>query len=289
MLLGVTLVLAGSMAHAAWNVLVKQGAEDGRMFVLAYTLCVLVLTGVGLSVRALLGGAAWEITGTLVLCGFVSAVFHTAYALALQRAYSRADLSLVYPVARGLGPLLAVLFGLLVFGEAFGMLQTLGVVLVLGGMLACTKVGTVGAGAWGRAMAHGAPVGIAIAAYMIWDDYVVAHLDADPVGYYAFTVLFQVMVLAAVCRRSVRTELPRVMRTHASRLWVVGGLVGGSYLAVLFAMQLLPLSVVAPLRATSIVFGTLGAVIWLREERAFQRVVASFSVFAGLGLLVSRS
>ena len=128
MLTAVVLTLAGSVAHAAWNLLASRAhAEDSGLFVWVYSVLSLVLLAPAALVAVLLGA---ELTWTLVGAGAVSALFHTAYAVSLQAAYARSDLNVTYPVARGLGPVLAAGCAVAVRGERPGVLGWLGIALL---------------------------------------------------------------------------------------------------------------------------------------------------------------
>jgi len=95
------LVSAGSALHALWNVLVKRSGTSDVAFVWVYSAITAPLWLVVLTV-----GAIWGGLGPAWWAALVSTALHTAYAAVLQRAYSAADLSVVYPVSRGLAPVL---------------------------------------------------------------------------------------------------------------------------------------------------------------------------------------
>jgi multidrug transporter EmrE-like cation transporter len=111
----VILVIIGSFAHAGWNLLAKAGEDDTRVFALAYTSVVWLLCVVPFVWIVVSRGAAG--LGLATALGVVSGVLHTIYAVTLQMAYKRADMSIVYPIARGLGPVVAVLGGIAFFSE----------------------------------------------------------------------------------------------------------------------------------------------------------------------------
>jgi drug/metabolite transporter (DMT)-like permease len=276
----IILVLVGSFAHAGWNLLAKAGKDDTRAFALAYTLVVWLLCVVP-SVWFVLsqGTAGLEVAAGL---GVVSGVLHAIYAVTLQMAYTRADMSVVYPIARGLGPVVAVLGGIAFFSEPSQGIRWVGLVLVLVGVWLCSG----GASAVSRAgLVHGSIVGVAIGAYTLWDQFAVGQQGVEPLSYYFFTVSFQLMVLTTVTGAG-RGE--RLRKAISRAPWVVLGvglLVPISYLLVLQAMTLAPLSVVAPLRATSVVIGAVGACLIYREPGIRRRLGAALVVTAGVALI----
>jgi len=120
------LALAAAALHAGWNVLLAR-ARDVR----AATTVALV---VGVTLFAPVAALTWEVEGAAVPWIAASAALELAYFALLTAAYRRSDLSLVYPIARGVAPVL-VLAGATLAGAALGGLQALGVLLVGGGVL----------------------------------------------------------------------------------------------------------------------------------------------------------
>lgn len=287
MRLAIVLVLLGSFAHAGWNLLAVAGRRDARGFLLASTLVVAALCLPAAAVRFLLDGSLGIADlRHAALLGVVSGLLHTSYAAALQAAYSRGDVGVVYPLARGVGPLLAVLGGWLLLAEEMTVVRWLGVVIVLAGVAVAalderteetaTSSRTVAAG-----VAGGLVVGLTIAAYTMWDDFSVSNQDADPVAYYAITVLVQLAVLITITGDRTR-RVRAALRTTPAAVLGVGVLVPASYLLVLAAMTMAPLTVVAPLRATSVVIGAVGAAVLLREGSTARRLVAAGLVCVGI-------
>ncbi|MCD4534777.1 DMT family transporter [Nocardioides sp. cx-169] len=281
----VVLTLLGSVAHAAWNLLASRAhAEDARVFVWVYSMFSLVALAPAAAV-ALARGA--DLSWTLVAASALSAVFHTAYAVSLQAAYSRSDLNVTYPVARGLGPVLASAFAVLVLQERLSPVGWVGIALITAG------VGVVSTGA---APAHlqarraagvrwGVLIACAIATYTLWDAHAVAGLGVDPVLYYAVGGVWMcaVLTLSSGARLRLAGEVAR-------RHWRTGAAVAVlsplAYVLVLVALTMAPVSVVAPLRSTSIVIGSLLAWWWLGEAHGARRLVGAVVVTAGVAALV---
>lgn len=285
MLTAVVLTLAGSVAHAAWNLLASRAhAEDSGLFVWVYSVLSLVLLAPAAVVAVLLGA---QVSWTLVGAGAVSAVLHTAYAVSLQAAYARSDLNVTYPVARGLGPVLAAGFAVAVLGERPGALGWLGIALITAG------VGVVSTGAAApesrarraAGLRWGLLIAAAIAGYTLWDAHAVAGLGVDPVTYYAVGGAWMVVVLTVACARRLGGA-GAVLRRHWRTGLAVAVLSPVAYVLVLVALTLAPVSVVAPLRSTSIVVGSLAAWWWLGEAHGGRRLVGAVVVTAGVAALV---
>ena len=100
-----SLVVLAAFIHATWNLLSKRAANTGPTFVFAYNLFACLVYLPWMIWLLVYGDLHWSlpVAGCLVL----SACIHLAYSLCLQRGYQVADLSVVYPIARGTGPLLS--------------------------------------------------------------------------------------------------------------------------------------------------------------------------------------
>ena len=161
------LVSAGSALHALWNVLVKRSGTSDVAFVWVYSAITAPLWLVVLTV-----GAIWGGLGPAWWAALVSTALHTAYAAVLQRAYSAADLSVVYPVSRGLAPVLVTAVVAPWTGGP-SAIQTLALMAVLVGVVLASRVTwrnlTRARGLWA-----GGAVASCTAAYTLWDAFAVA-------------------------------------------------------------------------------------------------------------------
>jgi multidrug transporter EmrE-like cation transporter len=109
------LVVLAAFVHATWNLLSKRAAAAGPTFIFTYNLvaCVAYAPWVLWLLARDKIGWSWAVAG----CVLISGLIHLAYSLCLQRGYQVADLSVVYPVARGTGPMLSSIGALLLLGE----------------------------------------------------------------------------------------------------------------------------------------------------------------------------
>lgn len=190
----VEIVLVAAVAHAIWNLASKYKRGDTLLFVWAYTGTSALLC-VPLCVTPVITGQQ-VLDWRLALGGALSAVLHIAYSLILQVGYDRAELGVVYPVARGTGPLLTMLFAVLLLGERLTALAMLGAFLIIAGILVVTG------NPFRRARSHplqgvlwGAATGATIAGYTLWDSYSLTSLHLAPVSYYTGTLLLQGVLL----------------------------------------------------------------------------------------------
>ena len=130
----IALVAVAGVLHAGWNVLLKTSGDPLLTAVRLQAIGTLVLGPVAIVAWVARGFEPIAPVGVGIALG--SGVLEAAYFVFLAAAYRRGDLSLVYPLARGSAPVLAVAVGIVVLGERLGLLASLGVGLVLIGILA---------------------------------------------------------------------------------------------------------------------------------------------------------
>ncbi|QFU92849.1 EamA family transporter [Amycolatopsis sp. YIM 10] len=273
------LVLGAAVVHAGWNLAAKRVADGGARFVfLYYTVTAVVFAPVA-AVSLLFADERPQWTWLLAAAG--TAVLHVAYGIVLQRGYAVGDLSVVYPLARGSGPLLSVLAAVLVLGERPGWLGLLGAFLVVAGVLV---IGSGGAGADPKqrraGIFYGLLTGAAIAGYTLWDAHSVTSLAVPPLVYFSLGAVLQSALLAPYALRGAATG--ELWRRHRREVLLVGVFSPVAYLLVLFAMRLAPVSLVAPARELSIVLGGLAGWLVLGEADPVRRVLGSCVVLAGI-------
>ncbi len=285
-LASIFLVILASFIHASWNLMAKRAAPAGPVFVLAS--CVIALLAYAPWVGWLLirDGANWTPAGI----GFIllSGVIHLGYSLCLQRGYQLADLSVVYPVARGTGPMLSTIGAFLILGETPAGTGLLGLGLVVAGILliatqgrlsAFTRPGGQAGIRWGMA------TGGLIAGYTVTDAYAVKALGIAPVVLDWFSNLLRVCLLLPLVLRNPRRAMG-AMRGYWGLALGVGLLSPLSYILVLTALSGgAPLSLVAPMREMSMMVGALMGMVILREHVGPWRLIGCAVMVAGVVLL----
>jgi drug/metabolite transporter (DMT)-like permease len=248
------LVVLAAAGHAFWNFTLKKMALTGMAFV-----ALLSLTEALVWMPVALIQAPWAqvLTPVALMAMALSAVLHVAYLGLLSAAYRHGDLGLVYPVARATGPFLSMVFSLLVLGE---QPHPLGIAGGLGIIVGALLVGFSGIGVkqlwFGRAMLLALLCGAAIAAYTIWDRYAVHTLALPILGFYwGGQVLRSLFCLPWLVRH--RGQAAQWVKRYWAALLGIAVLSPLAYQVVLWAMTVAPLSLVAPLRETSILFALL--------------------------------
>ena len=279
------LVLAAALLHAIWNLGAKK-ADGNHHFVLASALGVTLLWA---PLALYLGWdelPRWPLTAWLAV--LLSAVLHLLYFNALLAGYRASDLSIVYPVARGSGPALSAIAAVLIFGERLGLTGTLGMLSVVGGIVLIAA----GPGLWRRGdqqstrrrrlgLAWGALTGALISAYTVVDAYAVKVLLLSP------------LLLDWLCNvLRVPFALPQVLRDASGfmpalrRQWPYVLLMALcsplAYILVLYAMQMAPLSRVAPMRELSMLVAALLGGQLLKEDERHWRLLGAGCIAGGV-------
>ena len=276
------LVLVAAVLHAAWNLAAKQVGRGGAAFVFLYCTVSAAVCG-PIALALLLTGSArpqW----TWLVAALGTALLHIGYGIVLQRGYAVGDLSLVYPLARGTGPLLSVLTAVILLGERPGWPGLVGALLVIGGVL-IISVGGAAPGSSRRSrragIGYGVLTGAVIAGYTLWDAHAVTDWAVPPVIYFGSASVAQSLLLLPMVLRD-RPAVGAIWRAHRRQALIVGLLSPLAYILVLYAMQRAPVSLVAPAREFSIVIGGLVGWLLLGETQAARRIVGSVVVFAGI-------
>lgn len=269
----VALLLLAAAMHAAWNALVKSDADRFA------SLTAVMATG------GLMGAFALPFVPPLASEAIpyllASVALHTAYSLFLVRSYAAGDLSHVYPIARGLGPLLVAGVSARVLDERLGLADATGVALVSGGILCLAFAGGMPRGTEARPTAYAVATGMTIAAYTVVDGLGARHTPSA-LSYVAWLSFLEGpwMLGLAFARRGA-SLWPAMRRTGARG--VVGGVIAtAGYGIVLWALTRGAMANVAALRETSVLFASLIGTVWLGEAFGARRLFAATLVVAGL-------
>jgi len=295
------LVAVSAVLHLAWNVRLKTAGDPLRAATIGMVAASLGIVPLGIVVWWMGGRESLPVEG--VVLGVASGFVEAAYFILLSAAYRRGDLSVVYPVARGTAPLLAVLIGVLLLGERLGVAGSIGVLMLLAGFLVLQRpwraialarsgMGTTdGGSAGGSAGAAGGARGVAAGArgaaagarkaaadsailFALATGVMIATYTAiDRVGTRQIDVLVYAAILWATCSVVLVLwvalvaggDLLRYGPEAARRAAVGGWLTLAAYLCILVALSVAPLSGVAPLRESATVFAAAWGSVRLGE------------------------
>ena len=273
----IALVVCAAVLHATWNALAKRAENQFAFLWSSVSLATLLLLPIGL-VR--LSGEGAPMAGLPFVASSVG--IHALYFWALGRSYRHGDFSRVYPMARGLGVAIVPLIALPVFGERLSWLGSLGIGLIVLGIVTLGRNPSQARSAGGRIGAGTAwaiVTGLTIAGYSLVDKAGVARLH--PIPYIALMGLGLSVVLSPVVvadRRALVHEWRRRWRT----ILIASAMNLTSYLLVLFAFRLSKVGYVVASRELSILFSAFIGSLWLGEGRLAPRLAGASVVLAGV-------
>ena len=271
-------VLLAAVTHATWNLAAKR-ASNSRHFVLLYSAFSVafytpVVWWIVLHERPQLALVHW-------LALAATAVLHLAYSLVLQAGYRASDLSLVYPLARGSGPLISFFGAVLLLGESITWASVAGMLLVVSGIVLVTGLFSERHRAPRAGVIYGLTTGAFVAAYTVNDGWAVKVLSISPFLVEYAGNLFRLVVLSPVAyfdRARLSSEAREYFR-HALVVAVLGPL---GYILVLYALRVAPVSHVAPARELSMLVGTYFGARLLKERAAPVRIAGAACIVTGV-------
>ena len=273
------LILAAAVVHASWHYFLKRSG-GGTVFVWLFaTLSALIYA-------PLAAGILWwqkpDFGWVHYGLMFASAALHTAYYLLLDRGYRSGDLSVVYPLARGTGPLITVLCAVLLLGERPTLLAVAGALLIAGGAIVLTgdprklrQSGNL------HAVGFALLTGCMIASYTLVDKVAVAAWLIPPLVQDWAANLGRVLLMTPLALKH-RNEIPATWRRAKKEIIAVALLCPLSYILVLSAMVFTPVSYIAPAREISILVAALMGTQLLAEGDAGRRLAAAGAMVAGV-------
>jgi drug/metabolite transporter (DMT)-like permease len=312
-----TLIFVAAVAHASWNLFSKQASVTGAasfVWLMSTVATVVYLPVVVATVIA--SPPRLTALGWVFMAG--TGLLQAGYFLFLQTSYRLGDLSLIYPIGRGTGALLAALAGIILLGERPGPAGIAGILLIVGGLVilgipasgrtaeatpaeavtpeavATRAVGTSTAGTTGttsdtakattvtaRAIVLALITGVFIATYTLWDKYAVSTLNVPPLvqGYASLPVM--TLIIAPFALRN-RGRTARVWDTHRRQVLGAAVLSPLAYILVLIALSFTAVSAVAPAREVSVLLGVLLGRRLLGEGSLARRLTAAATIAAGI-------
>jgi drug/metabolite transporter (DMT)-like permease len=273
-LLATLLAFSSAVLHAAWNLIIKRSADRELaawgQFLAGAVLFVPVLLFAGLP-----DGEVWPFL-------LASGVVHCAYVYGLVTAYHHGDFSLVYPLARGSGALVAAVVGAIALGDALRAGEWVALLVVALGLASLA-----GPRAPGAELGYALLTGALIGTYTVIDTAGARRTDSGVV--YTCALMFSasfVLSLATIARGRARDFVVSVPTMW--RQYVLSGLfVTSAYALVLVAARIAPIGYVATLRESSVVLGAVFGWLLLDESFGRRRFVSSLVVAAGLVALVA--
>jgi drug/metabolite transporter (DMT)-like permease len=280
------LVVLAGFIHACWNIAAKKAGGDVRFVAFTSVVLMVFWAPVGLWVGWQQVPAWGLLEWALVLA---SALLHIVYFIVLLRGYRKADLTVVYPLARGTGPLLSSMVAIFFLGEQISALGLVGILGVVGGVFLIAG----GPGLWKAAqdpqqqarvrtgIFYGGITGLFIASYTVVDGYAVKVALMSPILVDYFGNLVRLVFLTPTLLRD-RPAVWALWLQQRRYALIVGIFSPVSYVLVLYALQVAPLSHVAPAREVSMLFAALLGGHLLGEKDRGARIAGAALIAAGV-------
>ncbi len=283
------LVLAGALIHALWNIVAKKAGGDARFTFFSGAIMAVVWSPLALylgwQVVPLWGWREWLLVAA---SGFV----HWLYFICLLTGYRKSDLTVVYPLARGSGPLLSSSVAIVVFGERISGLGLAGIAAVVLGVFLVAG----GPGLWRAAhsaekrervkagLFWGLLTGALIACYTVLDAWAIKVVAISPILFDYWCNILRMPYAAAPVLRDwpAARALWHQQWRHAA---VVAVLSPVAYVCVLYAVTMAPVSHVAPAREVSMLFAALIGGQLLGEGDRWLRALGAACIALGVAAL----
>jgi drug/metabolite transporter (DMT)-like permease len=270
-LAALVLALSAAVLHATWNLLLARSDDSEAATAVAIV--------VGTIVGAPIALVFWQVRSAAIPYLVIASLFQLAYIALLIAAYSRADMSVVYPLARGAAPVLVLIVGVAVLGISASPIQAAGVAAVGGGVLLVQGL-RVDVSAI-RAVALSLAVAGCIAGYTLTDKYGIRH--ANPLAYVELEMLLPTVAYAGAVSRLRGGQRMRAACIPANALAGIGMFLG--YALVLLALKRASAPSVAAVRESSVVIATGLAAVVLHERVTLARFAGAAVVVGGIALV----
>ena len=266
-----TLVLLAAALHAIWNAVIK-GTGDKTIAI--------GLVALGHMVLGLIGAAILPLPDIKVIPFIIaSTLIHWGYYYGLTTAYKFGDLSLIYPIARGISPVIVTFFAFFWIDERLSWVEMSGVLLISSGILflglrSLSNEKSI------TALVFALTTGMLIAAYSVTDGFGV-RLTENPLSYIFWLFIAEGFVVFYIFGR-FRLRLLKSSLSEILLGFFAGVVSTVAYGLALYAKSLAPLGIVTALRETSVIIATLIGVLWFKEKPIGYRLGAASIVFCGI-------
>jgi drug/metabolite transporter (DMT)-like permease len=262
------LALGSAALHAAWNLLIARARDVEAAAAATFVLSIALVAPFAV--------VWWEADADVWPYALASALLELAYLAGLANAYRTSDVSFVYPVTRGLAPVLTLAFAVVVLGHGASAAEVGGVLLVGIGVV---LVRGVGAGGDARGLLLVAAIATSIAAYTLVDRAGIQHAGA-------LTYFLLVLAGPSLAYPLLVGKTAALRQVDASTVAAAAANVG-SFVLALLALRSAAAAPVLAVRSSSIVIATLLAGRLLAEQVGVVRAAGSVLVFAGVALLAT--
>ena len=270
------LVLLAAMLHAGWNAMAKSGGSP-QYSIASYRLLSALVCLPLLFFFPIPLADSWAML-------LASTVIHTAYYVTLSKSYRVGDLSQVYPLFRGLAPVLVVIGAAIFAGEVLGPGAMVGIGLVSLGLISITFAG----GRIGKipplALRWGLITSVLIAAYTVADG-IGVRAAGNPFSYIIWLFVLEPIPIGLWLLAKDRAGWFGYMRAKPGKICAGAAAAASAYAMVIYAMGVAPMALVSSLRETSVIFAALIGSLLFHEPFGRQRIIAATLVCCGVALI----
>ena len=268
--LALNLALAAAVAHAFWNLLIARAKDSEAATAVLFVLSIVIYAPVA--------ALRWHVTPQVVPYVAASSTLELLYVVLLAAAYRRYELGVVYPLARGLAPVIVLAIGELWSATPPSPTQIGAILLISAGVILVRGFKRIG---HLRDVALAAAIAACIAGYTLIDKAGLRY--ADPIAYQELVLTGPAVVYGLAM---IRIKGLAALRAELSLTGVIASIaMFGAYALVLAALRLAPAAAVAAVRETSVVIVTIMAAVVLRERVSWIQVLGAVCVTAGIAVL----
>jgi len=270
------LVIFAAILHAIWNGMVKSYKDKA----ISVSAIVFGHVPIAILVMIFLPLPTLESVPYIIL----SAIIHQGYQYNLISAYKIGDLTKVYPIARGTGPIVATIISIIFLGLLITKFQTLSIVLICFGVI-ILGIFTENSIKNNKAVIYSLATGFFIGLYSLADGYG-ARISQSPLNFLGWSFVLNAMIFPIVLKYMGYTNVfSRVLKEAKLIFWIGGTLSYIVYGIVVWSFTKAPIPLVGALRESSIVFSILIGFFFLKERVTFIKVASIVAIFAGVVFL----
>ncbi len=268
-------VLFAALLHASWNAIVRAGSNRFQgMLLLTITqgfMGVVMATFVPLP-----QGKVW-------LWLLASGVLHASYNMFLAAAYKHGDLSRVYPIARGVAPMLVVVAGFFLLSDTLANKEYIGIALIGGGVILMAR-GVFSSGEARALIPLALGSAVCTAGYSMVDG-LGARVAGNATQFTAWLFIINAIIFGAATLATQGAQSFKASR----KTWAIGTFAGTlsltTYWIAVWAMTIAPIALVTALRESSVLFAVFIGVVWMKERAELGKLVAAVVILAGIALI----
>ena len=269
-------VMLAAILHSGWNGMVKKHKDK----VISVSAIVFGHVPMAIIVMLFLPLPTLESVPYIIL----SAIIHQGYQYNLISAYKIGDLTKVYPIARGTGPIVATLISIIFLGLLITKFQTLSIVLICFGII-ILGLFSESSIKNNKAVIYSLFTGFFIGLYSLTDGYG-ARISQSPLNFLGWSFILNAMIFPFVLKYMGYSNVFKQVMKEAKIIFWIGGTI--SYIVygiVVWSFTQAPIPLVGALRESSIVFSILIGFFFLKERITFIKVLSILAIFAGVVLL----